>query len=71
MTDTLSGFPPALVRRLVIKIGSALLVDPAGEVRVDWLRTLVADVAARKAAGPGAATAAQTARPPVRREQAP
>ncbi|WP_313737761.1 glutamate 5-kinase [Sphingobium yanoikuyae] len=51
MTDTLSGFPPALVRRLVIKIGSALLVDPAGEVRVDWLRTLVADVAARKAAG--------------------
>ena len=47
----LSGFPPALIRRLVIKIGSALLVDPAGEVRVDWLRTLVADVAARKAAG--------------------
>ena len=50
-TNALSGFPPALVRRLVIKIGSALLVDPAGEVRVDWLRTLVADVAARKAAG--------------------
>lgn len=46
----LSGFPPALIRRLVIKIGSALLVDPAGQVRVDWLRTLVADVAARKAA---------------------
>ena len=49
--NPLSGFPPALVRRLVIKVGSALLVDPAGEVRVDWLRTLVADVAARKAAG--------------------
>ena len=47
----LSGFPPALIRRLVIKIGSALLVDPAGQVRVDWLRTLVADVAARKSAG--------------------
>ncbi len=47
----LSGFPPALIRRLVIKIGSALLVDPAGQVRVDWLRTLVADVAARKNAG--------------------
>lgn len=47
----LAGFPPALIRRLVIKIGSALLVDPAGQVRVDWLRTLVADVAARKAAG--------------------
>ena len=51
MSHILSGFPPALVRRLVIKIGSALLVDPAGQVRVDWLRTLVADVAARKAAG--------------------
>ncbi|EQB13318.1 glutamate 5-kinase [Sphingobium lactosutens] len=49
--SSLSGFPPALVRRLVIKIGSALLVDPAGQVRVDWLRTLVADIAARKAAG--------------------
>ncbi len=45
----LSGFPPALVRRLVVKIGSALLVDPAGEVRTDWLRTLVADVAQRRA----------------------
>ncbi len=51
MTHPLSGFPPALVRRLVVKVGSALLVDPAGHVRVDWLRTLVADVAARKAAG--------------------
>ncbi len=49
--SSLSGFPPALIRRLVIKVGSALLVDPAGQVRVDWLRTLVADIAARKAAG--------------------
>ncbi|RJG52621.1 glutamate 5-kinase [Sphingobium terrigena] len=49
--NPLSGFPPTLIRRLVIKIGSALLVDPAGQVRVDWLRTLVADVAARKSAG--------------------
>nr|WP_301286952.1 glutamate 5-kinase [Sphingobium sp. OAS761] len=40
-----------MVRRLVVKIGSALLVDPAGQVRTDWLRTLVADVAARKTAG--------------------
>ncbi len=47
----LPGFPPATIRRLVIKIGSALLVDPAGQVREAWLRTLVADVAARKAAG--------------------
>ncbi|HEX7743492.1 MAG TPA: glutamate 5-kinase, partial [Sphingobium sp.] len=46
-----AGFPPSDIRRLVIKIGSALLVDPAGEVRMDWLRTLVADIAERKAAG--------------------
>ncbi|MHA6766547.1 glutamate 5-kinase [Sphingobium ummariense] len=51
MTQSLSGFPPSVIRRLVIKIGSALLVDPAGEVRLDWLRTLVADVAARRAEG--------------------
>ena len=50
-SSPLSGFPPALVRRLVVKIGSALLVDPAGAVRTDWLRTLVADVAARRTAG--------------------
>ncbi|WP_340265461.1 glutamate 5-kinase [Sphingobium mellinum] len=51
MTPSLSGFPPSFIRRLVIKIGSALLVDQAGEVRMEWLRTLVADIAARKAAG--------------------
>ncbi|GAY22604.1 MULTISPECIES: glutamate 5-kinase [Sphingobium] len=51
MTSSLSGFPPSQIRRLVIKIGSALLVDPKGEVRQSWLRTLVADIAARKAAG--------------------
>jgi glutamate 5-kinase len=48
---TLSGFPPSQVRRLVVKIGSALLVDPQGEVREPWLRTLVADIAERKKAG--------------------
>jgi len=46
-----AGFPPPHVRRLVVKIGSALLVDPAGQVRETWLRTLVADIAARHAAG--------------------
>ncbi|UZW57018.1 glutamate 5-kinase [Sphingobium sp. JS3065] len=51
MTASLSGFPPSQIRRLVIKIGSALLVDPQGQVREAWLRTLVADVAARKKAG--------------------
>ncbi|MGE4322044.1 MAG: glutamate 5-kinase [Sphingobium sp.] len=47
----LPGFPPAQIRRLVVKIGSALLVDPAGEVREAWLRTLVDDIAARRSAG--------------------
>lgn len=51
MTHPLSGFPPALIRRLVVKIGSALLVDPDGQVRTGWLRTLVGDVADRQAAG--------------------
>ncbi|WP_375197962.1 glutamate 5-kinase [Sphingobium sp.] len=51
MTPSLSGFPPSQIRRLVIKIGSALLVDPQGQVREAWLRTLVADIAARKTAG--------------------
>ena len=45
------GFPPASTRRLVVKIGSALLVDPSSHIREDWLRTLVADIAARRSAG--------------------
>ncbi|MGC4252701.1 MAG: glutamate 5-kinase [Sphingobium sp.] len=51
MNPPLPGFPPSQIRRLVIKIGSALLVDPQGQVREHWLRTLVADVAERRAAG--------------------
>ncbi|MBT8410063.1 MAG: glutamate 5-kinase [Alphaproteobacteria bacterium] len=39
-------------KRLVIKIGSALLVDSAtGKLRTDWLCALAADVAALKARG--------------------
>lgn len=39
-------------RRLVVKIGSALLVDrETGALREDWLRSLIADVAERRAAG--------------------
>lgn len=38
-------------RRLVVKIGSALLVDPAGGLRRDWLEGLAADVAEAKARG--------------------
>jgi glutamate 5-kinase len=37
--------------RLVLKIGSSLLVDPKGEVRRDWLQTVVDDIAAARAAG--------------------
>jgi len=38
-------------RRLVVKIGSALLVDGRGGLRGDWLRALAADVAGAKARG--------------------
>ncbi len=44
-------FAPAACPRLVVKIGSALLVDPDGAVRRDWLRGIVADIAARRAQG--------------------
>ena len=44
-------FAPAKCRRLVVKIGSSLLVSPEGSVRRDWLATLVADIAARHAEG--------------------
>jgi glutamate 5-kinase len=37
--------------RRVIKIGSSLLVDPAGRVRRDWLHSLAADLAACCARG--------------------
>jgi glutamate 5-kinase len=46
--------PPALAeaRRLVVKIGSALLVDTGtGALRSDWLASMVADVARIKARG--------------------
>ena len=51
MTQPLPGFLPAQCRRIVVKIGSALLVDPAGQVRENWLRTVTRDIAARRAAG--------------------
>jgi glutamate 5-kinase len=44
-------FPPASCLRLIVKIGSALLVDPTGAVRRDWLAGIAADVAARSKAG--------------------
>jgi glutamate 5-kinase len=51
MTNALAGFPPALCRRIVVKIGSALLVDPSGQVREPWLRTVAADIGARRLQG--------------------
>ncbi|WIY52604.1 glutamate 5-kinase [Devosia sp. YIM 151766] len=41
--------PLAPYRRVTIKIGSALLVDKAGQLRADWLAGLAEDIAALKA----------------------
>lgn len=39
-------------QRVVVKIGSSLLVDPdSGQLHQDWFQTLIADVVALKAAG--------------------
>jgi glutamate 5-kinase len=46
-----AAFDPALCPRLVVKIGSALLVDSAGAVRSDWLAGVVADIAERRSQG--------------------
>ena len=35
---------PSICKRLVIKIGSALLVDDSGRVQLEWLRTVVNDI---------------------------
>lgn len=40
-------FPPSSCPRLIVKIGSALLVDPDGGVRREWLAGIAADIAAR------------------------
>ena len=44
-------FSPATCPRLVVKIGSALLVDPDGGVRRDWLAGIAADIGERVRAG--------------------
>lgn len=51
LTPAASRFTPAACPRLVVKIGSALLVDSDGRVRRDWLQGVVADIAARHRAG--------------------
>ncbi len=40
-------FPPTSCARLIVKIGSALLVEPDGAVRRAWLEGIAADLAAR------------------------
>lgn len=47
----MSGFSLEQARRVVIKIGSALLVDEQGVVRQAWLDALADDIAALRAAG--------------------
>ena len=47
----MSLFPPASCPRIVVKIGSALLVDPEGGVRRDWLAGIARDIAERVRAG--------------------
>ncbi|MBB3695351.1 glutamate 5-kinase [Sphingomonas sp. BK580] len=47
----MSLFPPAACPRLIVKIGSALLVDDAGGVRRGWLETIAGAIAERVAAG--------------------
>jgi glutamate 5-kinase len=44
-------FPHASTPRLIVKIGSALLVGPDGAVRREWLTGIAADIAARTRAG--------------------
>ena len=44
-------FPPSTCPRLIVKIGSALLVDPDGGVRREWLTGIAADIAARTGDG--------------------
>lgn len=51
VTTGLAGFPPDICKRLVVKIGSALLVDADGAVRSQWLASVAADIAARHKAG--------------------
>ncbi|MFM6853054.1 MAG: glutamate 5-kinase [Sphingopyxis sp.] len=44
-------FSPETCPRLIVKIGSALLVDADGSVRREWLRGIAADIAARVRGG--------------------
>ena len=51
VADLTPLFPPAACARLVVKIGSALLVDRTEGLRRAWLDGIAADIAARTRAG--------------------
>jgi glutamate 5-kinase len=53
LTETRPAAAPDIrqARRLVVKIGSALLVDRASGLRIDWLEALALDVVEAKARG--------------------
>jgi glutamate 5-kinase len=47
----LAGFPADICKRLVVKIGSSLLVDKDGTIRSEWLHSVTRDLAERHKAG--------------------
>ena len=51
VADLAERFSPAAMPLLVVKVGSALLVEPTGDVRREWLAALVDELAARVAEG--------------------
>ncbi|MDT8342916.1 MAG: glutamate 5-kinase [Thermohalobaculum sp.] len=52
MSEVAAHSPLDTCRRIVVKVGSSLLVDAATEaLRADWLASLAADIAAERAAG--------------------
>ena len=51
LIDRTARFAPAHCPRLVVKIGSSLLVGGDGAVRTAWLETVLDDIAARRAGG--------------------
>lgn len=51
LTMAAGAFAPATCPRLIVKIGSSLLVGSDGAVRRDWLASLTADIAAATRAG--------------------
>ena len=47
----MAPFSPAACPRLIVKVGSSLLVEAEGSVRREWLASLVADIGAATRAG--------------------